>query len=156
MTFSIKVDKSVWENLKRNMMVGNNLENATGFFPESVYPTEDGGQQVAQIARDNNEGTVKNPTRPFMTVGFGTKFKTVEYEQLFKQAVSSIALGTSTATQEYTKLSPIFAKDLKQIIIEWSTPPNSPATIAAKGFNDPLIKSGLMRDSVQSKVETKE
>lgn len=153
---TLKVDKSVWESLKRNMLIGNNLQNSTGFFPESVYPSDKGGQQVAQIARDNNEGTVKNPTRPFLTVGFGSKFISTEYKALFQEAVANIALGKSTTPQEYTKLSPIFAKDLKQTIIDWSTPPNSPATIASKGFNDPLVNSGLMRDSVQSKVESKD
>lgn len=156
MAMTLKIDKSVWENLKRNLLVGSNLENSTGFFPESRYGSENGNMQVAQVARDNSEGTVRTPPRDFMRTGFGGKLLTGKYKQLFQEAVTNIALGKTTAPQEYSKLAPIFASELKQVIIDWSTPPNSPATIAGKGFNDPLVNTGLMRDSVQSKVEPKD
>jgi hypothetical protein len=44
-------------------------------------------------------------------------------------------------------------KGLQNEIIAWDTPPNSPQTVEAKGFNDPLINTGKMLESVDFKVE---
>lgn len=154
MAFTLKVDTSVWDRIRKNLVVGDNLQVSTGFFEDSVYGEENNNAQVAQIARDNEEGTVKNPTRPFMRVGFGGKVAK-QLPELFKANMKRIAEGKSTFTQEYTKLGSILTTEMKQSIIEWSTPPNSPRTIADKGFNDPLIKTGTMLESVESKVEVK-
>jgi len=154
MPSTLKIDTSIWDKIKRNILVGNDLEVSTGFFEGSIYGSENNNAQVAQIARDNEEGTVKNPTRPFMRVGFGGKVAK-QLPELFRASMKRIAEGKTTFRQEYTKLGPILTSEMKQSIIEWSTPPNSPSTIAEKGFNDPLIKTGKMLESVESKVEAK-
>lgn len=41
---------------------------------------------------------------------------------------------------------------LQQTIVEFKDPPNAPSTIAQKGFNDPLIWSNHMRNSVDYEV----
>ena len=46
--------------------------------------------------------------------------------------------------------------DLKQMIAEFSTPANSPMTIAKKGFNNPLVDTGIMLDTVDYDVEVGE
>jgi len=154
MASTLKVDTSVWDKIKRNILVGNNLQVSTGFFEDAVYGEENNNAQVAQIARDNDQGTVKNPPRPFMKVGFGIKVQE-NLPKLFLANMKSIVEGKSTFTKEYKVLSTILTTGLKQTIVDWSTPPNSPRTIADKGFNDPLIKTGKMLESVESKVEAK-
>ena len=154
MAFKLKVDTSVWDKIKRNILVGNNLQVSTGFFEDAVYGEENNNAQVAQIARDNDQGTVKNPPRPFMKVGFGIKVQE-NLPKLFLANMKRIVEGKSTFTKEYKVLSTILTTGLKQTIVDWSTPPNSPRTIADKGFNDPLIKTGTMLESVESKVEVR-
>lgn len=150
-----KADTSVWDRIKRNILIGNNLQVDTGFFEDAIYGPENNNIQVAQVARDNEEGTINNPTRPFMRVGFGGKISK-QIPALFQASMKRIVEGTSTFTQEYQKLTPILTAEMKKSIIEWSTPPNSPRTVAEKGFNDPLIKTGKMLASVDSRVSTKE
>lgn len=41
---------------------------------------------------------------------------------------------------------------LVESIVNWSEPPNAPATIAAKGFNKPLIDQGVMQRAVAYEV----
>lgn len=154
MAFTLKVDTSVWDRIKKNLVVGDNLQVSTGFFEDAVYGEENNNAQVAQIARDNDQGTVRNPPRPFMNVGFGIKVQQ-NLPKLFLANMKRIVEGKSTFTKEYKVLSTILTTGLKQTIIDWSTPPNSPRTIADKGFNDPLIKTGKMLESVESKVEAK-
>ncbi len=46
----------------------------------------------------------------------------------------------------------LFVNELKKAIEDWSTPPNAPSTVAEKGFNDPLIKTETMKNSVEYKI----
>lgn len=154
MASTLKVDTSVWDRIKKNLVVGDNLQVSTGFFEDAVYDEDNNNAQVAQIARDNDQGTVKNPPRPFMNVGFGIKVQE-NLPKLFLANMKRIVEGKSTFTKEYKVLSTILTTGLKQTIVDWSTPRNSPRTIADKGFNDPLIKTGKMLESVESKVEAK-
>lgn len=154
MASTLKVDTSVWDRIRKNLAVGDNLQVSTGFFENAVYGEENNNAQVAQIARDNDQGTVKNPPRPFMNVGFGIKVQE-NLPKLFLSNMKRIVEGKSTFTKEYRVLSTILTTGLKQTIVDWSTPRNSRATIADKGFNDPLIKTGKMLESVESKVEAK-
>lgn len=157
---SVKVDKSVWEKIKKELAKGQDLELSVGWFPEAVYPD---GTQVAYISMLNEEGHVNGqnavfpgavtPARPFMRVGFKDVLKSKKYQNLFENSIERILEGKSTFRQEYTRLGPIAVNDMKGVIDEWTSPPNSPVTVEIKGFNDPLILTGHMRDSVDYKVE---
>ncbi|MCW3779961.1 hypothetical protein OM945_14080, partial [Levilactobacillus namurensis] len=48
----------------------------------------------------------------------------------------------------YSVLGEAMVKDIKQTITDFSTPSNEPLTAKNKGFNDPLIDSGELRDSI--------
>jgi hypothetical protein len=39
-------------------------------------------------------------------------------------------------------------EEIRKTIIDFNDPPNSPATIAAKGFNNPLVETSHMKDAV--------
>ena len=47
------------------------------------------------------------------------------------------------------------ARDMKLVITEFSSPANAPFTIAKKGFDNPLIETGHMRDSVEHRIGRK-
>ena len=55
----------------------------------------------------------------------------------------------------YTLNGPIFVEYMKKSIRDWKTPGNAPATIAAKGFDNPLQETDTMLNAVEFKVQPK-
>ena len=152
MSFKLKVDKSGWNKLKKELLKGSKEELRIGWFEGSNYGPENDNLPVAQVAQWNEEGSATNPTRPFIRVGFMAPVKKGVYDKLFAESMQRIAEGKSSFKQEYTRLGPLFVKDMKDVIAKWDTPPNSPRTIADKGFNNPLIDSGTMYETTDFQV----
>lgn len=146
-------DTSVWEKMKKNLRQGNNLEVRVGWFPEAQYGPENDNLQVAQVAQWNEEGTETNPVRPFIRVGFMKPIQKGMYDRLFFESIQRIAEGKTTFAKEYQKIGKMAVVDLKEVIEDWSSPPNSPVTIERKGFNNPLIDTGTMYDTVDYKID---
>jgi len=147
---TIKKNTAVWEGIKKNLLKSI-PELTTGFFKESVYGPENDNLPVAQVARDNEEGTVNNPTRPFMRVGFGGALEKGKLDNNISNAVVSI-VGGESPEQALKILGPVFVSQMRQAIIDWDSPSNSPRTIKAKGFDDPLRDTDTMLNSVDFKV----
>jgi len=148
---SVVCDKKAWDVLKKKLAVGNDLELRVGFFENARYGPENDNLQVAQVAKWNEEGTTTNPTRPFMR-HLVSSLDGV-YTSTFAASIQSILIGKSSFSKEYKKLGPLLVEDMQEVIAEWSTPPNSPTTVAKKGFNNPLVDTGLMHDSVEFRVK---
>jgi hypothetical protein len=154
MSVKITVDKTGWDKLKKNLLQANKESLKLGFFEDSIYGPENDNLNVAQVAQFMEEGDpVKYPPRPFIRIGFLPRLKTPEYIPIFQQAIKSVLDGQSSFKQAYTRLGPTLVKGLQNEIIGWDTPPNSPQTIEAKGFNDPLINTGKLLESVDFKIE---
>lgn len=152
MSFKLKIDKSAWTKMKKDLLKTNQMELKVGYFEGSNYGPENDNLPVAQVAQWNEEGSATNPTRPFIRVGFMGPIKKGAYDSYFAESMQRIAEGKSSFKQEYTKLGPILVADLKDVIAKWDTPPNSPKTIENKGFNNPLIDSGTMYESTSFEV----
>lgn len=75
------------------------------------------------------------------------------YDNYFVQSIQRIAEGKSTFKQEYIKLGTMAKVDLKKAVADWDSPRNAPFTIAQKGFDNPLIDSGLLYDSIDFKID---
>lgn len=157
MSFKITMNKdtSVWDAMKKNVIQPNPDELKIGFWPESVYGPDNDNLPVAQVAQWNEEGTTTNPPRPFMRVGLRSQLATSEYQAKFRQSVQRIVEGKTTFKQEYTLFGKELSFELQDVISKWSTPPNSPDTVDAKGSNDPLVWTGTMLESVKYKIEKK-
>lgn len=147
---NIKITKDTkgLEALRKNLQRQMNMELEVGFFEEARY--ED-GTQVAQVAQWNFEGTSSHPPRPAFQQSILAPIERNQYKKMFDAAIGQ-AIKTGSFLNAYKAIGFQLQAILKQSITEWSTPPNSPRTIAEKGFNDPLIDTGLMRDSVDFKV----
>lgn len=116
-----------------------------GFLEGATYPD---GTNVAQVAYWNEYGTVTSPPRPF-----------------FRQMIASkspkwgAALGKSLISSDYDGEKALklmghgISDQLVTSIVQFSTPENAASTIAAKGFNDPLIDTGLMQRTVDFEVD---
>ena len=64
-----------------------------------------------------------------------------------------IRLGETSLQTVLRTLGNKAQDDIKAEIVSLSTPPNSPLTIELKGSQNPLIDSGLMKDSVRWKID---
>lgn len=116
---------------------------SVGFFPKSKY---ENGTYVASVAYWNEYGTKRIPPRPFFrTAILENKGK---WKDHFYNSVSKIGLQGGIKS-----LGELVIKDVKQSILSWSTPPNAPSTIKHKGFNNPLIDTFKMVNSVDMEIK---
>lgn len=148
----VLMDDSVWRKMRKNLLKGQCLNVKVGFFEDSVYGPENDNLYVAQVAQWNNEGAVNIPMRPFFYVymqKLQTNSKMVEEMAPY---IHQVAMGLMTWTQLYQRLGAELTAELKEVIKQWSTPPNSPFTVALKGKNDPLIDTGKMMESVNYRL----
>lgn len=66
-----------------------------------------------------------------------------------QEGYSRILMNTSTPAAELEKVGEFMESKIKKKITDIRLPPNSPATILAKGSDNPLIDTGQMRASVR-------
>jgi hypothetical protein len=150
-------DKRKWLNMKRNLRNGARQELKIGFFREDSYGAENNNLPVATVAAWQDKGAPfvgeqHIPARPFMSVGLKNLLKSPVYTNKYKQSFLSVLERNSNFSTEYHKLSIAVVPNLQKIIDKWALPPNAPDTIRKKGFNNPLIETRKMRDSVKAKV----
>lgn len=156
MKVSLKSDDKVWRKMSRNLARGGDKAAAIGWW-NSLHPT---GVQVAYVAQLNEEGHENGagsafpgtitPPRPFMRLGFVPEMK--KLLPSFVSEAHNIAVGKKSWTQVNESMGWKMKELLQDVIEDWNDPPNSPLTTSLKGFNDPLIDTGTMLDTVQSKV----
>ncbi len=122
-----------------------------GFLENAKYPQDKDAKgpalNVAQVAFWNEFGTSRAPPRPFIRdmiasksgrwgIALGLNLKATKYN-----AEQSLALmGEGIKDQMVTS------------IVQFKDPPNAASTIARKGFNKPLIDTGVMQRSVDFQV----
>lgn len=155
MSFKLKVDKSGWNKLKKELLKGSNQEVQVGIVEPTNYGPDNDNLSVAQVWQWQEEGLpAKNiPARPAIRVGFMALIKKGSYDKIFAESMQRIAEGKSTFKQEYTRIGVQAQVDLKKAVADWDTPRNAPLTVELKGFDNPLIDSGLLYDSIDFKVE---
>lgn len=154
-SFNVKVksDTKVWDKMRRNLLRGNTRAVNIGWW-HSRHPT---GVPVAQVASYNEEGhyTGRNaysPPRPFLRINFMGKIKSGEWVKQYYSDIDKIAKGVLSWRDFNRRLSKELKETLQKEILEWNKPMNSPYTVAIKGFNDPLIHTGTMYDSIKTKI----
>ena len=112
-----------------------------GFFEESKYPD---GTYVANVAAYNNYGTDNIPARPFLD-----QFSDESPDLLRDYSAITPPVTDAVLTQMGSELQ----RGLQSTIREWTEPPNAQSTVDKKGFNDPLIDTELMVNSVKFRIE---
>lgn len=157
MSFKLKVDKSGWNKMKKELLKGYSLEVQVGIVEPVTYGPDNDNLPVATVWSWQEEGLPAQniPTRPAIRVGFMAPIKKGSYDKMFAESMQRIAEGKSTFKQEYTKIGTRAKVDLKKAVADWDTPRNAPYTIELKGFDNPLIDSGLLYESIDFKVDKK-
>lgn len=147
-------NKKAWTKMKSRLRPSKEKALQIGWFEKDVYGDENDNLQIAQVAQWNNEGSASNnvPPRPFLTIGFMTPVKKGMYSSYFLDSMKRIASGASTFNKEYSLIGNIASEDLKEVIEDWDTPPNTPKTKELKGFDNPLINTETMKDSVNFRI----
>ncbi len=108
------------------------------------------GMPEAQKAFWNEFGTIRIPTRPFFRSTIARESKT------WGDKLSKAVVATNYDGQRALGLlGQSMRDDIESAIAGWSTPPNAPRTIAAKGFNKPLVHHGTMQRAVDYEVKPK-
>jgi len=161
---NISVEKKVSKknaldsSMEKHLASLSKKEIFAGFFEESKYPTDSTrhkGVAVAQVAKWQNDGTIGGngniPPRPFMDLAA----LEIKDSRAFKKALTQPVIKTLTKTGSNTaklKVANLMKEIIQLQILNFSEPKNSERTIELKGFNDPLIETGRMYDSVKGKV----
>lgn len=164
MSFKLKVDKSGWEKIKKSIVELDQNQINLGWFDNNRYGSDNSNLPMAYVASLVEGGHINGPDavfpgaitppRPFMRVGLKDALNTGSNKLQFKYMIEAVLAGQSTLSVMQKSL-PVFEQTLRQVMLDWDTPANSPTTIKLKGFDDPLRNSGELIASVTAKVEKK-
>lgn len=126
-------------------------------FPRSLrtrnsakYPN---GTSVVDVAIWNNFGTDTIPSRPFMQKSKPEIILNTKKMRL--DLMRKVRAGQIGAMKAADQIGAIAASVVQRVITRFNNPPNAPSTIKAKGVDNPLIDTGLMRKSVTWEVRNK-
>lgn len=122
-----------------------------GWFEDQTY--ED-GLPIAKVARWNEFGTKAGiPQRPFMrrTMMKHEKewietLKTIVQKEIDKDKNINI-------DKALKKFGEIVKGDIQETILEGGFVKNAPSTVKKKGFNMPLVDTGVMISSIQARTD---
>lgn len=112
------------------------------------------GLTVAQVMAVHEFGTrdKRVPARPTLGPTFDANLEKYQRESIAaSDRVAEAGISPSLALQ---RLALMIETDVKRAITDLRTPSLKPATIKAKGSDNPLIDTGRMRNSVEGRVTT--
>lgn len=141
-----KVERQALEQFDQSRFKNN-------FFQAGVvdgrlrYPD---GTKVVDVATWNEFGTATAPARPALRNAL--KEAAPQLRALGQRQAALILQGRLTIQKASENQAKILVKLMKFHILKLKAPPNAPSTVAAKGFNDPLIETGKYHDSINYKV----
>ena len=115
-----------------------------------TYPN---GAKVSEVAFWNEYGTVTAPERSFIRSTVDENRRMLN--ELTKKLLVKITKGDLTTEKALEKLGFLIQTKIQKKILELNDPKNAPRTIAAKGFNNPLVDSRRLWRSIAYQVVLK-
>ena len=135
------------------LQLGSGAGVRVGFLADATYPADAAKKgaplHVAQVAFWDEFGTSRAPMRPFIRNMIASKSPRWGY-----------ALGQQLRATDYdseaalARMGEGIKDQMVKSIVDFKDPPNAAYTIAKKGFNKPLIDTGVMQRSVDYQVVT--
>lgn len=120
-----------------------------GWFEDQTY--ED-GLPVAKVARWNEFGTKAGiPERPFMRRTMHKKQN--EWIEKLKTLVQKAIDEDKSIDSALKKFGEGVKGDIQETILEGGFVKNAPATVKKKGFNMPLVDTGVLISSIQARTD---
>lgn len=148
---TLKIIKGEKTFLKLDKLLKDNKSKlSVGFFKGQMVKSGNKDIPQAQIAYWNEFGTGdgKIPPRPFMRLSIEKNNK--NWLNFTKKALLKNNLEIKKTINQ---LGLLMVGDIQKEITDLRTPPNAESTIKKKGSSNPLIDTGLMRNSVKHKVK---
>lgn len=127
------------------------LEVVAGYQEDAPYPS--GGQSLLDVVIWNEYGTEKIPSRPFIRNSVESYIK--EIDGFFQRDIKRRVIAAAPARQLLARIGEYQVTLIRRSIKEGSYVPNSPATVARKKSDKPLIDTGHMRQSIHYQVREK-
>lgn len=152
MGFTLKVEMRKLPALIKRLDSLNGTEIDVGFFEDDKYGPENGNLHVAQVAAYNEFGTSLVPSRPFMSETFGDAMNQIHIGLGMKKVFESV-LTNGRSTQRLLRQLGMDVGDMIQASIDDYPGRNSERWAAVKGFNDPLLYTGKMLNSVKFMIQ---
>lgn len=130
------------------------IQVTVGLNVDEGQQRHENGTQLATAAFYNEFGTVHIPARP--------AYRQIANDQAvgelaFRKMVATLqvahrneALNDHTIENVMHRMGEDMGSELAQRIRDWAIPPNAEATIAKKGFNDPLFETGRTLESLSA------
>lgn len=115
-----------------------------GFLEGGRY--ED-GTPIAAVAFWNEYGTAHIPPRPFFRTAIDNQ--SGAWAETLAGAVKHYDYDTN---QVMNAMGVKISEDIQQSIAGWQAPPNAESTVRKKGFDKPLIDTGVMQRAVDFEV----
>lgn len=122
----------------------------SGFF-DSKYGADNDNLYVAQVAWFNENGTYHNPRRPFLLPAYEDWMNRTHFARYSERIFTDIINGRAY-DQRLKQLGQDFA-DIIATNIDDYPGSNSKWWAEFKGFNDPLLYTGKMLDSVTFRIK---
>ena len=122
-------------------------------FPKSTKSIEyPNGMSVVDVAMINNFGSNSRniPARPFMSLAKKPAIEAIQKPIL--QMTHFLNKGKITKKKMAEVVSPLVVSAFKKTITDLREPPNAASTIRKKKSDNPLIDTGLMKNSLTSEV----
>lgn len=151
-TVTVKVvDKDLgWEAIQSKLSSIRHKELRVGVLSSAgAHPS---GATMAEIAAFQEFGTRSIPARPFLRTTLEENL--AKYQRLAGRELSkALQPGGRTVKQVVNRLGLKIVADIQKKIVAIRTPPNAPSTIRQKGFDNPLIETGRLRQSINFEVK---
>jgi hypothetical protein len=109
------------------------------------HPNSDEGMTVPEVGAIQEFGAGV-PERPFIRQTIAQNI--TKYNRMRRDLLSAIIRGKITVDKAIAVLGEAVQADIVAAINGWSDPPNSEATQAEKGANNPLVDTGTMKQSI--------
>lgn len=150
-------DDKVWRQMKRNLRAKKSQINV-GWFEGQNYGPDNNNLPMAQVAQWVEEGHRggwgPTPARPAIrTLFIPTLAESGELTKFAIPLIHEVAMGRMTWKKLHEKIAPKILYRFKLALEVYSVKPNSPTTIALKGFNDPWVETGTLISNARFKVD---
>lgn len=149
----IKVINKGYNNYKDAFKELNSKKVAVGLFAKVGDDVLTRGIVNEFGARAGKNGNVVIPERSFIRSTYNKNVKKVA--RRFAEIGKSISNGNYNVDKKLKLIGSEQEAAVKKTISDLKYPPNAPYTIRKKGFDNPLIETGEMRNKISSELRKK-
>lgn len=138
---SIKGEQKALQELKKRMAKIGSQVNLTVGIHEGENRSDDTISN-AQLGAMLNYGTEKIPARPWLVPGFKSGFQ--EYSEVIKDGLQD-QLDPKIILDQVGLMAVGY---VQEFVSDLKSPGNAESTISKKGFDNPLVETGNLRQSI--------